>query len=263
VLGQVSNGWVCRDFDDTRAYELWAADYRRLAESLPRSRTKRGFHVFVRVAERTKTNPFAAEGELRGEGTYVLVPPTPYPTRGGVYEWVIPLRQMEQPMRLSDTGLDRLWLDATPCTQTTHDIGWSESSVLSESSVCKTIRTLTPDQYEAIEEAIRDTVPAGVGGRNDGLFRFARRVFAILSGKPDSSLAEKLALMWFGVARPSIGTRDAGVTIADFQYMIDSVDKPTSGKKRLTRHGCWHKDLPRHGSSKPLPQFPMIRQWFG
>lgn len=231
VLGQVSNGWVCRDFDDNRAYELWAADYPQLAESLPRSRTKRGFHVFVRVAERTKTKPFAAEGELRGEGSYVLVPPTPYPTRGGVYEWVIPLIQMEPAMCLSDTGLAQPWLDDNQCTQTTHDIGSSESSVLSESSVCKTIRALTPEQRDAIEDAIEATVPAGVGGRNDGIFRFARRVVAILEGKPDSSLAERLAVMWFMVAQPSIGTQDVGVTIADFQHMIGRVNKPDHGKK--------------------------------
>ncbi len=240
VLGQVSNGWVCRDFDDTRAYELWAADYRQLAESLPRSRTKRGFHVFVRVAEQMKTKPFAAEGELRGEGSYVLVPPTPYPTGSGEYEWVIPLRQMEPAMRLSDTGLDQLWLEDTQSTQTTQTTHGKESSVSSKSSVssesskssvCKRISTLTTEQRDAIEDAIEATVPAGVGRRNDGIFQFARRVFAILEGKPDSSLAERLAVMWFGVAQASIGTLDVGVTIADFQHAIGRVRKPDYGEK--------------------------------
>jgi hypothetical protein len=228
VLGQVSNGWVCRDFDDIRAYEMWATAYPQLAESLPTSRTNRGRHVFVRLAEQTKTSKFI-DGELRAEGAYVLVPPTPYPTGDGEYEWIIPLHQMDTGMRLSNTGLDRTWLDGTQRTKKTRTTHGTESSA------CEAVRTLTPDQIVAIEDAIRRTVPAGIGGRNDGIFRYARRVVAILNGKPDSSLTERLAMKWFEVAQSSIGTLDVGVTIADFQHAIASVRKPDYGTNAVDK----------------------------
>lgn len=255
VLGQVSNGWVCRDFDDIRAYELWAADYRQLAESLPSSRTQRGFHVFVRVAEQTKTKAFD-DGELRGEKSYVVVPPTGYSDAPGAYHWIIEPKRGEPTRVLADTGLDRQWSDhaqqpkATVVTENTES--QSQQNGLSVLSV--TVRGPVPvAQWERIEDAIELTMPPDIHNRNGGpfnaLLRLARKVIAILDGRPDSELAEQIGLAWFERAwkEGRITTADAGVTCAEFAKAIESVKSPDYGDPIATAFA--------DSQSLPVPSF--------
>src|SRR5262245_49890752 len=46
VLGQVSGGLCCRDFDVPGAYEKWAESESPIAKRLPTVRTARGMHVY-------------------------------------------------------------------------------------------------------------------------------------------------------------------------------------------------------------------------
>jgi len=46
VLGDVSGGLTCRDFDDMAVYNRWAAAQPELAATLPTVRTARGRHVY-------------------------------------------------------------------------------------------------------------------------------------------------------------------------------------------------------------------------
>ena len=87
VLGQVSGGLACRDFDSVNEYDLWACQYSKLASTLPTVRTSSGKHVyFIGNIEGIK---HVSCGELRGSGGYCLVPGSVHPS-GVLYQWLIP-----------------------------------------------------------------------------------------------------------------------------------------------------------------------------
>ena len=86
VLGKVSGGLVCRDFDDKAGYETWAAMFADLAKALPTVATARGRHVYFRAQLlRSLKLP---DGEYRANGNYVLLPPSRHPS-GELYTWLI------------------------------------------------------------------------------------------------------------------------------------------------------------------------------
>ncbi len=225
VLGDVSQCWVCRDFDDANAYHRWAAAHPDFARSLPTAQTARGFHVFVRLAGSQKSLKYR-DGEIRSNGNYVLVAPSVHPD-GGRYRWIRPPnpQQVGRQESLSVTGLAADWSDGGNVTETTETTEVM-SSVISVVSV-------TPDKHEEIVGAISETVPIGVGGRNDGVFRFARRVVGILGGQPSDTIVRRYALAWYDEAKSTIGTLDPGVTIADMMHAIRNVKKPDTGEPLL------------------------------
>ena len=87
VLGAVSGGLTCRDFDDEAAYHAWAAQNPDLAKTLPTARTGRGFHVYF-VSDLDHTDKLG-DGELRGKGAIVVLPPSEH-SSGVQYRWIIP-----------------------------------------------------------------------------------------------------------------------------------------------------------------------------
>ena len=239
VLGRVSDGWVCRDFDVESSYSRWAATNAELAKQLPTSKTARGYHVFARVDSESKIQKFD-DGELRANGGFVLVPPSTHPT-GIAYRWIRrPTLDSGPPLDVSQTGFVQASPYTTQTTETTQTTNGNVSSVLSP----PTRDAVTPKELEEVEVAIRTTVPKGVGGRNDGVFRFARRVLAILEGRPSEELGERLALRWFEHARGSIGTLDPEVTLADFWLAIDRIRTPDHGQDPVSRAWVLSQDLP-------------------
>ena len=78
VLGPVSGQLACRDFDDAKAYEEWAERFPELAEKLPTVRTARGYHVYFTCRD-VRTAKFT-DGELRGERSYCVLPPSVHPS---------------------------------------------------------------------------------------------------------------------------------------------------------------------------------------
>jgi len=84
ICGAISGGLVVCDFDDDRAYARWVTSNYALAETLPSVKTSRGYHLYARCDDK-KTRTLA-DGELRGEGAYVVAPPSLHPT-GWRYEW--------------------------------------------------------------------------------------------------------------------------------------------------------------------------------
>src|ERR1043166_4914176 len=48
LLGSVSGGLCCRDFDDLESYERWAELHPDVARTLPTVETHRGRHVYFR-----------------------------------------------------------------------------------------------------------------------------------------------------------------------------------------------------------------------
>ncbi len=89
VLGKVSGGLACRDFDEVAAYERWAAEHPDDAKRLPTVRTPRAYHVYFR-GDVPATRKIGTEGELRGERAYVILPPSVNDS-GVLYEWLVPL----------------------------------------------------------------------------------------------------------------------------------------------------------------------------
>ena len=91
ILGNVSGGLVCRDFDKMDAYEEWAAAYPELAKMLPTVATARGRHVYFRAADADLRFFNLPDGEYRGDsGHYCLLPPSQHPD-GPVYTWLVPM----------------------------------------------------------------------------------------------------------------------------------------------------------------------------
>jgi hypothetical protein len=88
ILGDVSGGVVVRDFDDKAVFDRWVAEHPEWAASLPTVATARGLHVYLRSAD-TRSRKVVG-GELRGDGNYVLAPPSKHPD-GATYKWLIPL----------------------------------------------------------------------------------------------------------------------------------------------------------------------------
>ena len=85
VLGPVSGIYV-RDFDTEEGYESWRAYDPDLASMCPTVRTPRGYHVYFRCRKVLRTRSYD-DGELRGDGSYVLLPPSIHPD-GQPYLWV-------------------------------------------------------------------------------------------------------------------------------------------------------------------------------
>jgi Bifunctional DNA primase/polymerase, N-terminal len=88
ILGPVSGGLACRDFDDAGAYHRWTAQHPDLAASVPTVKTARGFHVYFRGLEGFQT---LGDGEYRADaGHYCLLPPSRHPD-GPTYTWLKPI----------------------------------------------------------------------------------------------------------------------------------------------------------------------------
>jgi hypothetical protein len=94
VCGRASAGLVVLDFDTAAeaSYHRWAKLVPELTPFLPLVRTGKGLHVYARLPFEVRNVVLAqtpAGGvliETRGEGGYVLAPPTLHPN-GSFYEW--------------------------------------------------------------------------------------------------------------------------------------------------------------------------------
>ncbi len=98
VCGEVSGGLLVRDFDEREAYANWKRSNRSLARKLPTVETGRGFQVYCRAegykpaTSRTFVHNYSdGSGELRGDGHYVIAPPSLHQKTGKPYRWINPL----------------------------------------------------------------------------------------------------------------------------------------------------------------------------
>lgn len=89
VCGQVSGGLVVVDFDAIESFDVWCAE-EASRWLLPTVETAHGRHVYLRVTDRINGNHRnnARKIDLRGEGGYVVAPPSVHP-EGHQYRWVM------------------------------------------------------------------------------------------------------------------------------------------------------------------------------
>jgi hypothetical protein len=218
VLGPVSGELVARDFDEADGYRRWAAEHPDLAGVLPTAETSRGFHVYATIPEARTLK--LSDGELRAAGAYVVAPPSVHPS-GALYRWTVPLPDGPVPMVdprafgiepavLQSKAATALWLEhpvRPVCLERPEHLGHPAHLV----------RHLSLDDF--IAEAIVATVPAGIGGRNDGTFQFVRRLKARPELRDQAAIElRSIARQWYEAAKPTIGTLDFDTTWSDFGH---------------------------------------------
>ncbi len=196
VLGNVSGGIICRDFDEMKAYEQWAGEHPQLAAALPTVRTHRGRHVYARtdvdaLHQRTgRTICNLGHGELRAGGLCVL-PPSIHPA-GTVYRWLVPL---EGPLPMVDVW-DAGFFPACNIEgiERREDVEHRENPEHRETEITQKPRTLkksvivsiepkdfSVDVRQEINEAINKTLPTGKAQRHRLTFDLCRALKAIPS----------------------------------------------------------------------------------
>lgn len=120
VLGDISGGLACRDFDAAVSYPAWAAAHPDLARTLPTAKTARGYHVyFTCFGLKTRTKK---DGEVRGNIVYVLLPPSLHPS-GITYEWLIPLGEVIPTIDPDVVGLSKEWAESEDGIQGCSGVG--------------------------------------------------------------------------------------------------------------------------------------------
>lgn len=198
ILGEVSGGLVCRDFDKAETYQLWIKRYPDLAKLLPTVQTGRGYHVYFE-ADYSGIKHFSdGSGELRGGGGYCLLPPSIHPD-GPEYQWINPLNGN---IPTVDPQLAGLLDDVTENTEQTE----------------KTEKTQAIEGEEKrVERIIQKTLPTEFGTRNRKIFEFARE----LKSLPEFEHADHVQLegyfrTWHKLALPNIRTKDFAESWIDF-----------------------------------------------
>ena len=222
ILGKVSGGLVCRDFDSKESYTRWKRSHRDLALRLPTVKTKRGFHVYFRAApENLVFQDFrpVEDGEYRGDSAhYCLLPPSSHPDGVG-YEWAVILSEDDLPF-IGDVMAAGLFLgsDVTQNAQGSHKnaqvMSWglqggdgtATAARVSSSAPRPPARKLTSGERAIVEEAIMRTLPTKPGERRKRLFELARRLkfTAELAGTPATEIdcMKPYLQHWWKLAKP-------------------------------------------------------------
>lgn len=232
VLGNPSGGLICRDFDSEDVYSDWRESNKTLADTAPTSKTSRGHHVFVygdvdQVRDASSTGKSLTihgrqgHGELKANG-YAVLPPSRHVSGQISYTWTIP--PWDDVPYVSD--LYRAGLVPPPK---------SNRKPKSDKTPAATEGRFTQEIYrgmggplgDRLQEAIRRTLPTGIGQRRDCLFNFVR----ILKSFPEyrDSRPEHLKSefeQWFLRAYPIIRTKRFRESWKDFLSLWDYTEHP-------------------------------------
>jgi hypothetical protein len=162
------------------------------------------------------------DGELRGNGGYVLLPPSRHHT-GPVYSWLVHLPDGELPtIDPERVGLLTEKTERQRMRRSQRGQRNRETETLHPPS----LPSLTA-QDERIQRAILQTLPDEHGHRNRIIFGFLRRLKALpeLADQPVQAI-KPLVQAWHLAALPTIGTKDFDTTWADVVYGWPRVKYP-------------------------------------
>jgi hypothetical protein len=236
ILGDVSGGLVCRDFDTIESYQRWASAHPDLAETLPTVRTGHGFHVYFIAApadlifvDLRKVDP-PEDGEYRGDsGHYCLLPPSVHPS-GSIYHWIVSLPDGPLPFIADVCAAGLLPNYATERTEEsrgeqriTEAIKSGEGEQADHPPNCPVLSVAGAEEKDGgdaeIERAICGAIPKRTGQRNRQVFELARALKAIprLADAPADAI-EPYVRRWhkIGLERGTIGTVPFDETRIDF-----------------------------------------------
>jgi hypothetical protein len=219
ALGPRSGGLAVRDFDCMNAFWDWYGDNEELADRLPIAKTPKGAHVYI-VAKGART-AFLGDGELRGTGSYVVLPPSLHPN-GGFYRWLtdfykiipevppealFPGSTNHPPRRHSPTP-------PAPCP--------SEEPEPVFNNICNISSEFTYLFGEHVARCIAQTRPVKYGQRTRCIWHFARRLRAELPVDTDVDYLVKIISAWHATALQTIKTKGFVATrIAFFDAWYD------------------------------------------
>jgi hypothetical protein len=213
VLGGVSGGLACRDFDTEQAYQQWAGEHRDLADKLPTVKTARGYHVYF-LADVDGIRDFD-NGELRGGGGYCLLPPSVHPD-GVIYEWLIEtngenLLSLKPDIFLPSSDTEQT--EQTEQTEKTQQTQENSSNGKKGGKTTKVLRVCVSDFGKIIER----TLPKKTGSRNRKVFELARALRSLPDyADADPKIFEPVVRQWHRQALPNIRTQDFEETWIDF-----------------------------------------------
>ena len=264
ILGKVSGGLVCRDFDDPEAFTRWKEGHPDYAAALPTVATARGGHVYFRAEEDDLRFVNLADGEYRGDsGHYCLLPPSRHPS-GSMYRWLVPLPDREVPLvtDVRAAGLLHSFVDVDTETHNNSIAVCSEGSTYTESATSSVSPVSTlPSESAAclcvtstenkiitsdIETLIRGALPSGPGHRNRQVFELARvikAVPALADANPDD--LRHIVKRWHTLALPKILTREFTETWIDFLQAWPKVKSPKGVKMAAIMEKALQSPMPK------------------
>ncbi|MGC8542096.1 MAG: bifunctional DNA primase/polymerase [Phycisphaerae bacterium] len=217
VLGPVSSNLCARDFDLMEAYKSWAGENPWLAGQCPTSKTARGRHVLFRATAPLKTIPFD-DGELRGQGVYICLPPSRHES-GIEYQW-----QNEPANLIADAPeVDAAYFMPAKSQKPILD----NSDAINATMLHKTPNTMSYVTLPYVTGEPWAMLPLRPGQRNRILFEIVRRLKALPAnqGREPESFEPELRA-WHAAALPRIKTKDFACTLADFRRAWALCRKP-------------------------------------
>ncbi len=199
ILGEVSDGLACRDFDIMAEYDCWAGKYPELAGILPTVRTAKGMHVYFEG--HIEGIRHISNGELRGSKCYCLLPPSIHPD-GVSYQWINP--PLNGNVLAVDAQLAGFIPDVTEQTEYTEKTEQTEQTEAIEGTA-------------SVERAILKTLPTEYGTRNRRIFEFARALKSMPEFfDADPKNLREFVQKWHKKAMPNIRTKEIEETWIDF-----------------------------------------------
>lgn len=233
LLGKISGGLTCLDFDDMAGYERWKQSNPEFSDKLPTVQTSRGMHVYFR-SNLTKTQK-RKKLDIKASG-YCIVPPSLHPDGETIYNWLIQPNGEIPELNLTDLGIDNFTEEAEEqdiasiSSQSLLSSSSSQSSLSSVKSMDKEkviFEKLDKKIQHYINMAIKCTLPNKTGYRNFLIFQYCRW----LKGHSEfenhtAGQLKSLVKLWYERALPFIGTKVFDETWADFAYGWKRVKYP-------------------------------------
>ena len=211
VLGQVSGGLACRDFDTRVGYRVWVEGHPNLAKILPTVRTPHGYHVYfqgeVKHVRYFKDGEGQLTGELRGEHCCCILPPS-VGEDSQKYKWLI-----------SPTKENLIWFNPEQIEQLFYNQVQTHGTEKTEENGGKLRRgKIKQLKLNAkVEEAIRKTLPTEFRTRHRRIFELARELKSIPAyTDADPRQFRSVVVEWHRAALPKIRTKQFTETWIDF-----------------------------------------------